>query len=137
MHVARRAAELPQGVAILADDLGRLLILPYSGDELACLDLADGGLAYPLISLGRVVEYDLRTASVRLLAGWGVLYLTEAGMYLFGESLELSWMVVGNFMGWSIEKVVGEKVLMLTSDWSGRDARQVISLRDGRPVSWR
>lgn len=125
------AEELPRGVAVLADDVGRLLLLPYSGEVVACLDLASGRLAYPLLLLRRVVEDGLRMASVRLVPGWGVLHLTEVSLCMFDEALNFAWRHDADLMGWSIESVQERTVTLLFSDWNGREVREEISLIDG------
>lgn len=126
------AGEILAGVLVLSDELGRVLILPYAGDFVACIDLGEGGLLYPMLRLLRSAEHGLRMASVRLLSGVGVLHLTEGSLCLFDEELELVWRCDKSFMGWSIEGVLDGKVLLLASDWAGRESRQAFSLRDGR-----
>ncbi|GEM_PF-3198212 len=129
------AEEIPRGVAVLADEPGRLLLLPYSGDAIACVDLAVGTLAYPVISLLRLQEEGLRTASVRLLPGRGVLHLTESSICLFDEALDLAWRRDGNFIGTFIEGVQNGAVMLLASDWTGRETRERVSLSDGERIT--
>lgn len=128
------AEELPPGVAVLADGVGRLLCLPYSGESIACIDLVEGSLAYPLIQLHREADRGLRMATVRLVPGWGVLHLTEESLCLFDRVLGLAWRREASFMGWSIEGVQDGRVMLLDADWEGRERRQVVSLADGDVV---
>lgn len=124
------ASDLPAGAAVLASEQGRLLLLPYGGNVVACVDLVLGELAFPLIQLGRSEEYGMRTSWVRIFSG-RVLHLTEAGLTLYSESLDPSWMRAGDYLGWCIEGVVGDSVHLGASDWRGREWGQVISLKDG------
>jgi hypothetical protein len=61
-----------------------------------------------------------------------VLFMTERALLFFDGDLRLVWRSDEEFVGWSFEKVADGQVHLIWSDWSGREARPVRSLRHGR-----
>jgi hypothetical protein len=127
-HVAE---DLTGGVLLLNDAAGSLLSLPYAGDLVAAYDLTNGEPMYPPIVLHRNPDRGLRMATVRVIPGRGVVYLTEASLALFGDDCRPVWRKDEDFQGWTIEAQTGDELRLLAGDWAGREQRQARSLLDG------
>lgn len=125
------SADLTAGVLLLNDEAGRLLFLPYAGDEVVAYDLKAGELLYPAVSFPRHQDHGLRMAVVRLLPDVGVVHLTEATLALYRVDCTLAWRQDDDFAGWSIEGVGLDEVHLISGDWSGNEQRQGRSLADG------
>jgi len=80
-------------VGVLDEHAGRLLLLPVGGGEIvACLDLAKGGLAYPMVRLApRNEGRGMRYGDAWFVQGWGVIHVTDRTLCRFDDSLELVW----------------------------------------------
>jgi hypothetical protein len=128
------AESLPSQTMILAERPGRLLFLPFSADTVACLDMSQERLAYPILSVPRDEDEDMRVSSIRIIEGVGVLYLTERCLLLFDEKLELVWQVVGDFLPWAFEDIVGERIVLAAEDPLGRVDYETRSLADGNVI---
>lgn len=66
---AGTAADLTNGVLLMNDELGRLLFLPYAGDQVVGFDIKEGELLCPALTLPRHDEHGLRMAVVHVLPG--------------------------------------------------------------------
>ena len=126
------ATDLPAGVLLLNDELGRLLILPYAGECLIAYDLREGQPIFDPMQFPRSDDRGLRMAAVRVLPNLGAIYLTEGSLACFREDCVPAWRVDGDFAGWSFEGVTPKEVLLVAGDWSGNERRQSRSLEDGR-----
>jgi hypothetical protein len=126
------AADITAGVLLLNEENGRLLFLPYAGELIVAYDLKEGEPVYPPVSIPRAKDRGMRMSTVRLLPGVEVLYMTEATLARFGSNCVPMWRVDEDFAGWTFEGVTNEKVLLLSSDWTGGEERQSRALTDGR-----
>lgn len=108
----------------------RLRVVPMARGiaELGSWGLDD---EYSSITIPREEDAGMRLAHVRLVDD-PVLFMTERALLFFDGDLRLVWRSDEEFVGWSFEKVADGQVHLIWSDWSGREARQVRSLRHGR-----
>jgi hypothetical protein len=118
------AEDLTAGVLLLNEETGGLLFLPYAGDLIISYDLTHGTLAYEPLVLPRASDRGLRMATVRLVAGFGAVYLTESTIAGFHEDCTLAWREDGDFAGWEIERITNDEVLLLRGDWAGNEERR-------------
>ena len=125
------AWDLTAGALLLNDDLGKLLFLPHSGKVVIAYDLTTGKTAYPAMNIPRADDRGLRTATIRIVPQFGVVYLTEATLAAFREDLDVAWRHDDDFAGWTIEGVTHDEVLLVISDWTGNEQRQSRSLATG------
>lgn len=125
------ALDVTSGVLLLNDELGRLLFLPYAGDQVVAYGLREGALLYPPITIPRQSDFGLRMAVVRVLLDGGAIHLTESTLACFREDCTLAWRQDDEFAGWTIEGVGLDAVHLVAGDWSGREYRQSRSRSTG------
>jgi hypothetical protein len=128
------AEDLPGGATVLNEAKGRLLFLPYAGEIVAGIDLAEGGELFPPMTIPRDQDAGMRIADYRLVGIGGVIYLTEGSLLRFGENLLLSWRYDEDFTGWSFEGVSHHEIWLTAGDWTGREERQIRSLDNGQRI---
>ena len=128
------AWDLPGGVLLLNDELGRLLFLPYAGDMAISYDLENGLFVEEPHLLPRSPDRGLRMATVRLVPELGAVYLTESTLALFRDDCTLSWRHDENFSGFTIVAITHDEVRLLASDWDGHEERQRRALLDGTKI---
>ena len=135
--------ELPTEVAeglgnspiVIEDRAGRALFLPYASELIVCADLASGGLAYPPIRVTRDRDSGMRSSSIKLAEGLGVVFLAETVLMLFSSpDFQVAWRQEGDFLGWSIEDVGEVHLSLHRGDWQGGGVREVRSILDGERV---
>ena len=125
------ATDITDGVLVLNDEMGRLLFLPYAGELVVVYDLKEGEAAYPPLIIPRNDDHGMRMPVVRLLSGVGAIYLTEATLARFRDDCTLMWRIDEDFAGWAIEGITHDEVLLVASDWTGREERQSRTLANG------
>jgi hypothetical protein len=123
--------QLPHGITILNEMTGRLLLLPFSGELVACYDLVNGNEAAPPVTIPRDVDVGMRIADFRLPQAGGVIYKTEKSLVYYTSDLDQAWRRDEDFAGWAFEGTYGTDIFLVSGDWTGNAQRQVRSLSNG------